>query len=133
MPLARAIDLGSRIFGLSTDANRSEPVRTDSLAATKRQAPIEWHPDIVHAERLIRWMYEGDAPLAPGQVTARDLQAAYRDMVAEAEWVERPYNCVSREVRKSLGGKKTYTDLTVSGVKVRTRVFRFPPLQQSRS
>jgi hypothetical protein len=75
-------------------------------------------------------MYEGDAPLAPGEVTARDLQAAYRNMVADVEWVQRPYNLVSAEVRKLLGGKKTYTDLTVSGVKVRTRVFRFPPLRK---
>lgn len=129
MQLMRASGLRARILGISAEADRAEPTRTDSRAQRKRQGPIEWHPDVVHAERLIRWMYEGDAPLAPGQVTARDLQAAYRDMVAEVEWVERPYNCVSREVRKSLGGKKTYTDLTVSGVKVRTRVFRFPPLR----
>jgi hypothetical protein len=127
MRIARASDLGARIFGISTDANRSEPIQTDSRSGRKRQGPIEWHDDVAHAKRLVRWMYEGDEPLAPGEVTARDLQAAYRDMVAEASWVQRPYNCVSREVRKLLGGKKTYTDLMVSGVKVRTRVFRFPP------
>ncbi|MBS0244626.1 MAG: hypothetical protein JSS20_20840 [Proteobacteria bacterium] len=104
---------------------RAVPVPTAAAPVQQRyETDPRWAPPREHAELLLEWLQGPDGRL--GWITGDEMVRIYADAIREAGIAAQPWICVSRELRKLLGQKKTMTN----GV-VRRRVWLVPPRRPS--
>lgn len=80
----------------------------------------EWRTAEEHARALHEWLLSPGG--RTGEVPASDLEAIYAEMCGEFIWHVRPWSPVASELRKILGGEKSYAWRDGK----RVRVYRIP-------
>jgi hypothetical protein len=77
-----------------------------------------------HAGRFLELLQEGGIT---GDILFEDIFELYHELLPTIGWAPRPWNPVARELKKLLGGKKTYVWLeSDDGAAHRLRVYRLP-------
>lgn len=79
-----------------------------------------WLTAAEHARALLDWLQSPGG--LTGEISAKDLIDIYENMIMEFRWQPRSWVSVAAELRKTLGGRKTYA--TRHGERV--RVYRVP-------
>lgn len=107
----------------------SAPTPDTSLrpSARRRRLPGPY-PDgqtpNAHAARFLDLLQERDIT---GDILFEDIFRLYHELLATIGWTPRPWSPVAREIRKLLGGKKTYAWFEdAEGGSHRLRVYRIP-------
>ena len=79
-------------------------------------------PADVHAARFLHWLIR-ERGIKRG-LLFDELLPLYSEMIASLGWSERPWNPVGAEIRKLLGGKKSYVRITDRhGTERRLRIY----------
>lgn len=102
--------------------DRESPVRPsrDAVPVANRRSDGEWRSAGEHAAALLSWL---QAPGGlTGEIAADEILEIYRDMCCQAGLAVRPWQPVAVELRKALGGEKTYAWRGRN----RVRVYRVP-------
>lgn len=114
---------GSGLAGRRELGNRETttvPPSRDAAPASNRQRDGEWRSAGEHAAALLAWL---QAPGGlTGEIAAHEILEIYKDMCCQAGLAIRPWQPVAVELRKALGGDKTYAWRGRN----RVRVYRVP-------
>lgn len=96
----------------------SSAMHTSSAKKTEPQAL--WQTPERHAQALLEWLQSPGG--LTGELAAGEVELIYADMCTEMRWALRPWSPVARELRKLLGGEKSYAWRDGH----RVRVYRIP-------
>lgn len=111
-------DMAPAVVSMESDsvATRSGGARpADTL-------PLQHHPVAVHARALLDWCRDDGVAAV---IRAPELMEIYLEMCIWHGWADQKWNPVAAEVRRLLGGKKTYAWLRgEDGELHRLRVFK---------
>jgi len=93
---------------------------TRTSSAPKTELSAGWYPPERHAQALLEWLQSPGG--LTGELAAGEVELIYTDMCTEMRWALRPWSPVARELRKLLGGEKSYAWRDGH----RVRVYRIP-------
>jgi len=105
---------------IPTDSHRLQPVHTG-----KHRSTLRWAPPTEHAAAILEALQGPEG--RTGTVPYGYLREIHADVCIERNIEPCAWNPVGKELRKLIGGKKTY-DYDANGKRI--RVYRIPPKDQ---